>query len=914
MAALLKQPLSWSPRRWGSDEAMRTPVSDTHTSGAHFYKCALQVNPHHYAKTYRGRDSTGEEAEYATALVAKAEELDVGVLAVADHNHVGGLRVIQAAAQQRRITVFPGFELSSTEGIHVVCLYQPSTTEERLNRYLGAFGITAPDASSRPCEKPFSDILAMVRRQGGIPIAAHVTTDNGLFKVLHGQPRILAWKDENLHAVQIPGSIDGLPDHILPIIQNRNPEYRREHAPEKDLAIAVVNARDVASPEDLAHAGATCWVKMSEVSIEGLRQAFLDPGSRIRLQDPVPDRHAELVEIGWEGGFLDGVRCRFNSNLNVLVGGRGAGKSTVIESLRYVLDLEPLGKDARSNHEGIVGQALKNGTKVSLVVRSHRPSVARYRIERTVPNPAVIRDAGTGDVLNIAVKDIFGGIEVYGQHEVSELARSPQKLTRLLDRFMAQDAPDAARKRRLATELRRSREHILRAREELTDLEDRLAALPGLEQVQARYREAGVEEHLKEQSLLVREKALLATAAERLAALQQSHGELKEVLPVDRRFLGPGTLEELPNKDILVDADRILAELNADLEKVAEGFASALGKAEHELADIQSRFSVRSAAVQAAYEQKLRGLQREEIDGEDFIRLRRRIEALRPASERQRQLEHQQAELQDRRRNLLAEWEDVHGAEFRALDKASKRVTRELARRARVRVEFGGDREPLFTLLRDKIGGRLSETIQTLRQVAALSPINLARACRQGADAVEAEFGIGGARAERLAGASPEALMLVEELALPSTTDIELNVAPHGEGEDWQALDRLSTGQKATAVLLLLLLDAEAPLVVDQPEDDLDNRFITDGIVPRMREGKQKRQFVFSTHNANIPVLGDAEQILGLTPSGEAEGGSAEIKQEHRGSIDVAPVRALVEELLEGGAEAFERRRRKYGF
>ena len=156
--------------------------------------------------------------------------------------------------------------------------------------------------------------------------------------------------------------------------------------------------------------------------------------------------------------------------------------------------------------------------------------------------------------------------------------------------------------------------------------------------------------------------------------------------------------------------------------------------------------------------------------------------------------------------------------------------------------------------------------------------------------------------------------MLIEELALLSTTDIELNVVAQGEPANWQSLARLSAGQKATAVLLLLLLDADAPLVVDQPEDDLDNRFITEGIVPRMRDGKQRRQFVFSTHNANIPVLGDAELILGLTPSGEAEGGRAKIKLEHRGSIDVGPVRALVEELLEGGEEAFKRRRRKYGF
>jgi ABC-type lipoprotein export system ATPase subunit len=156
--------------------------------------------------------------------------------------------------------------------------------------------------------------------------------------------------------------------------------------------------------------------------------------------------------------------------------------------------------------------------------------------------------------------------------------------------------------------------------------------------------------------------------------------------------------------------------------------------------------------------------------------------------------------------------------------------------------------------------------------------------------------------------------MQIEELELTATTSIELNTAMEGEAATWQRLDHLSTGQKATAVLLLLLLESAAPLVVDQPEDDLDNRFITEGVVPIMRDEKLRRQFVFSTHNANIPVLGDAELILGLGAKGEGKEGQASILPKYMGSIDGQPVRELVEEILEGGKTAFEMRRLKYGF
>ena len=184
-----------------------------------------------------------------------------------------------------------------------------------------------------------------------------------------------------------------------------------------------------------------------------------------------------------------------------------------------------------------------------------------------------------------------------------------------------------------------------------------------------------------------------------------------------------------------------------------------------------------------------------------------------------------------------------------------------------------GDRQPLRQLLRAEVGGRLSEAIETLARLEGFSLPEFAAGCREGSDAVESLYSVTPTQAKRLAEASEETLMRVEELELPSTAAILLNTSPMGDPPLWQALEELSTGQKATAVLLLLLLESDAPLIVDQPEDDLDNRFITEGVVPRMRTEKRRRQFVFSTHNANIPVLGDAELILGLTASGEADDG-----------------------------------------
>lgn len=885
--------------------------------GAVFYRCALQVNPHHYAGTYRGRGNEGDAVQHAQAIVEKAVELGIAVLAITDHNAVDDVPYFRAAAEGHGVHVFPGFELSSSEGVHVLCIYPPSATQDQLGRFLGEFGIRNPGSSSDLCGMTFVDLLAKVKDQGGVTIAAHVTNDNGLFTVLSGQARIRAWKCDHLQAIQIPGPVEDLPSEVRPIVQNTNPDYRRTHPAEECLALAVVNAKDVATAADLEEPSASCWIKMSEVSVEGLRQAFLDPGSRIRLNPKVgklePEEHAELVSLSWQGGFLDGATVRLNPNLNVLVGGRGTGKSTIVESIRAVLGLDPIGDEAKKAHEGIVRHVLRSGTKISLRVRVQRPAAREYTIERTLPNPAIVKD-GNGEVSNLTPKDVLPRIEVYGQHEISELTKSREKLTRLLDRFVEPDDSVPTRRAELRRELERSGRGILDAGRELAQIEERLASLPGLEETLKRFQEAGLEERLKEQSLLVREEQILGSLPERLAAFREALTLLRQGVPIDRTFVSARALEQLPGKEILARLNGVFESLDQELVVIARSLEEALQRADQGVANVRAVWNVRKQEVQATYEKILRELQKSRVDGEEFIRLRRQIEELRPLRERQQQVERLAKEYAGRRRKLLADWEDFKAEEFRRLDRAAKKVSKRLRDRVQVEVTAAGDREPLFEVLRKDVGGRLSEAIDTLRGVPELSLTRLVEAARAGASELTKAFGVTAAQAERIAKAEPEILLRIEELELRPTTAIRLNTAPLGEPPVWQALEDLSTGQKATAVLLLLLLESDAPLIVDQPEDDLDNRFITEGVVPRMREGKQRRQFVFSTHNANIPVLGDAELIVGLTASGEADGGRARIAPEHVGSIDARPVRELVEEILEGGKEAFERRRRKYGF
>ena len=869
-------------------------------AGAVFHRCALQVNPH----------PDGDAPSHAAAIVAKAVELGVSVLAVSGSS---GMAAFRTAAAGQGITLFPGFELTSAEGIHVLCIYPPDADEGQLERFLGQLGIDPSAPSSDPSSMPFENVLTRLRVQGGVAIAAHATPDGGLFDSLSTQ----AWRSEDLLAVRIPGPIEELPEDTRRILENRDADYRRVHPAGDKQAVAVINAKDVTIAADLEHPDATCRIKMSEVSIEGLRQAFLDPDSRIRLNrqdgESEAEAHTELMSLAWEGGFLDGASISLNPNLNVLVGGHGAGKSTIIESLRYVLALDPVGEEAGKAHQSIVRHVLRSGTKVSLRVRCYRPATREYLIERTVPNPPVIRDEN-GLVSSLLPRDILPRVEVYGQHEISELARSGEKLTRLLDRFAQSDPSMARRKADLRRDLRKTREALLDLQAELRHIEERLAALPSLEETLERFHEVGLEDRLRGRSLLVRGEQVMDSIPDRLRTFRDGLETMRQELPLNRVFLSPEALEDLPGRDILGGADRVLERLTSDLQSIARQLDEALARADAGIAEVRSHWDRHRLEVQNAYEEILRELQQAAVDGEEFIRLRGEIEGLRPLQDRQSLLQQQESEYLNRRRALLAEWEDVKAEEFRALDRAAQNVSGRLTGRVQVEVTAAGNREPLAALLRNRIGGNLKSTVEKLAGLDTMSLVDLAAACRDGADALVDAYGLTRGQARNIAEAGPDIALRIEELELPPTTTIRLNTAPPGAAPSWQALDALSIGQKATAVLLLLLLESDAPLIVDQPEGDLDNRSITEGIVPRMREEKQRRQFIFSTHNANIPVLGDAELILGLTASGESGGGQGRIAPEHLGSIDTQLVRALVEDILEGGKDAFETRRLKYGF
>jgi energy-coupling factor transporter ATP-binding protein EcfA2 len=870
--------------------------------GAQWRRCALQVNPFSYLEANgRSGHEFDDEAGYNAALVRALVDHGITVVAITDHWRVDSGEELRAAAEAVGLTVFPGFEATTKDGVHLLVLFDPATNRANIDRYIGECGIPADCRESRPGKLDTLELLERAESWGAVTIAPHVTTGGGLLDKLKGQTAIQAWTDSRLHAVGVSG---GTPSqaHAM-ILANRDAAYRRTNP------LALLYASDISHPTDVAKSGSSCWVKLSSLAISGLDLAFRTPETRVSRDDPTDCAHARITGISWAGGFLDGVRLRLNESLNVIIGGRGSGKSTLIESLRYALGLSPAAKTSKIEHQAMINDVLGAGTKISLELQVRTPSVATYTVERLVGSKPVVRDS-TGGILRSVPGDVLRGAEVYGQRELAELARDKQRLTTLLAQYLPDGADQSSAVAAQRRELARTRKEILQLQQDVEALDERLERMSVVRERLTRFDDAGVAAKLQDQTHAQREQQLL----ERATTSLQEVPVLAADLEVGGAYLVDSEAIELPRSELLTRAKGVLDTYNRAITAAAAALESAREEAVDGLQVLQTEWETRTHNVRQELEKVLRALQPDGIDGGEYLRLRKELGTLTPLIDQRTAKQAELDELLTAREALLVMAEDQRAIRLRELQKEAKKVGRSLPGVLLASVRDGEDRTELTELFDTQIGGRLDRVRSAIAKERSLSPRAFAQTCRGGRDAITSAYPtITEAQATLLASASPGTLMLAEEVELPISTDLQLNVGTK-QSPVWRSLDHLSTGQKATALLLLLMHRGEGPLIIDQPEDDLDNRFIYEDIVPRLRATKGKRQVIFSSHNANIPVLGDADQIVSLIAEETGSGVAGRIVDDGLGSIDHPPVRAMVEELLEGGREAFNTRRYLYGF
>jgi ABC-type cobalamin/Fe3+-siderophores transport system ATPase subunit len=877
--------------------------------GATFLRADLQVHtPRDPAFAERPEPSDAEERmALARRYLAAAKERGIQLVAITEHNDVSWIDELRRAAQDLDLYLLPGFEVESKEGIHVLCLFDPARKVAELEEVLARLGLTAAKRSSNRCElrcdRDFAELLRFVQSEcGGICIAAHVEGNKGLLAAIREGARVDAWRTPELLAAQIAKPLEAITSGNGRILRGEDPNYARERLP------GYVLTSDARSLEAIG--SVSCWIKMDAVSVEGLRQAFLDPGSRISFTDPGESRRgARLLAASWAGDFLADVRFALNPELNCLIGGKGTGKSTVIETIRYAFGLDYRNADVKQSGEELLGHSFRSGSKVSVVIETAAPSPARYLVERTAPHAPVVRDVH-GDPQPELAPAALGAPCVYGQKEIFGIAQDARARLDMVDGFAGDDLRGVLQhEARILESLAHNGQVILDAQRRIDDARERLAELPNLEEWRERFRRAGFEERLRERRHLDREARLLDRAEQWLAA----RTEAVEALQAERQP-PPSDLEgdELPDADLLAEASQALQAVDEQWRTGIGRVHDALTASQARITDLRRRWEDRRQRRSADFDQALRELQERmpDVDPERYLDVERRIEQLTPLRQALTTLQERATTALSERERLLIELQDARGAKHRARRQAAERLNQRLEGNVRVDLTYQGDRERFVQRLASLKTGARTEALRRLVEAPAFTSAQFGGRARERTLAGFLDLAPGPANALERA-VDERTIQELEVAELPDSVQLFLDVALDPNKPDYRPLERLSPGQKSTAILLLAMQESVDPLVIDQPEDDLDNRFIYDDVVKRLRAAKRSRQFLIATHNANIPILGDAEQIVALDAQ-EHAGGPVRSYVRACGSIDAEPVRDAAELILEGGHEAFELRRSKY--
>ena len=628
--------------------------------------------------------------------------------------------------------------------------------------------------------------------------------------------------------------------------------------------------------------------------------------------------HHKLRRLRVYGGFLDKLDIQFADGLCCVIGGRGSGKTTVLEFVRHALDRTPrsgtpAARQADERIKNLLAANLGASGCIELQFESQEGLV--YNIRRTAHEAPTITDAqGKPLKAELLGSSVLVDAAIFSHNEIEDIAHSPAAQRALIDRLSSQTlqaidtklAQTASLLRENAQRLVQLQVRIQGATRNLVELsswESKLAAATaalGGDAVSPALKAAADHKTLRDQ-----EKAALARLQ---AALGKLRGLLGETLPTQLAALGtalPDAVLAGPNGPVFSGLARdihrkqtelpILLETPLDrlaaLERLAEQTAESLAAAhrpqEAEYATHMARAEQSSTRLTARDEAA------------------REVARLSSAKTELQELETAINEAQAARTRLRGEFAKIRADRSERRAAVAAQISERINGSVRVIVardaELTAYREFLVGVMR-RSGKQYNAPIERL--TAQVSPAQLGALCDRGDHgALAASADINPEFAESLIRnlrEQPERRFELDVLDLEDVPRIELQV--HG---DWRSADKLSTGQKSSAILPILLMDSEAPLLIDQPEDNLDNSFISDAVIPQLKAIRGRRQLVLITHNPNLPVLGEAAQVIVL----EADGRSSRVIAQG----DVESAKHHIVRLMEGGRDAFHQRAVRYG-
>ncbi|HHQ0103661.1 TPA: TrlF family AAA-like ATPase, partial [Listeria monocytogenes] len=616
--------------------------------------------------------------------------------------------------------------------------------------------------------------------------------------------------------------------------------------------------------------------------------AFKDFKNRISLEKSTSS-HGFIRSVEFLGGKLDGKKIYLSPELNCLIGIRGSGKSSIIEAIRYALDIPPSNSDNDYKRE-VVKNLLGSGGQVILELQDNYGNL--YRIKRILgedPHVTDMDDKGVG----AKIGSILSAPLYFGQKDLSAMDNGFE-LT-LLDKIVGEVSGN------FETQISNIEERISSKMKGFINLENKInnggeleKDLSDIKHKIKIFEEKGLSDKLSKQVNFQQDKATIdnvnTLVGKYIQALQNiiSSEELSMLIKLEK-----SNSQEVPElfEKLRIEIKKVTSTKNK-IEEIIQEVKDSKSK----LVEFSNEMNNTITSLEEEFAEIKREIDIPNLNPDDFSALKLRETKIEEAIEKIDQQENEKNKLVVELNELVQERNDTLLKELEIYKNEINRINQSQTS-LKLHITFKGDKKEFLTQLKDSFKGT-SVSTSSYEQITGKFP-----------DFTSLVIDILLKDSEKISQILPDTHLtkvkqrVREEYSsyLKHKTPNNITINYHGK-----PITNHSIGQRASALVLFILSQKNNNLImIDQPEDDLDNQVIYNEIIKEIKSRKPDVQFIFATHNANIPVLGDSEQIISV--SYDDEGITTDT-----GSIDSKLIQNKIVDIMEGGHEAFNRRTEIY--
>ncbi len=822
-------------------------------------------------------------SDYIDKLIK--EQINIGIITNHNKFDLGEYKNLRKKAMKENILLLPGVELSVKEGkngIHCLIVFNPDewivNDEKHIDSFLtSAFlGINNRENENTRCNLDLPSVLNTLDNcsKDYFLIFAHVDQNSGLFKECDGGLiKSLAKKhrfNERVLGFQKSRSYDNL---------NKFKEWT-------GLELACVEGSDCKSIDDIGKGNKKTYIKVGDLSYQAVKYALQDYESRVSEIKPTLS-HGYVKSISFQGGKLNNLTIPFSPSLNTIIGIRGSGKSSILEVLRYALNLEAT-TDSKYKDD-LINYILGSGGEITVNIIDKYGE--EYKVKRVFGEKPHILDSKNNNI-NFPMYTLINNPLYFGQKDLSFTDEAYE--FELLEKLVGGKLDDY---KHTLIDINKTLEANIRSFLEFDNITEKIDALEArnnaLQNNIGIFEEKGLAKKLDKQAKYKKDAIAIDNTIEEANEVFKKYNEVFTYF--DSKEFSIVKYQSNYNDDIISSVQSLTKDITINLSKIKQ-FISNIEEILKKLVEKKNELNQRINSLSDEFAEIRREINDESIDPEKYLEYieektsnAKKIKDLRNQNLQKGNLENKiKINIKDRNDCLYNIFQE-YKTEIDKINKSQKELE--------ISIHFKGDIASFIKSMQDEFKGTgINKAKYKAISNEFVDYVSIYEEFLFG-DGIKVKSLITDNEYSKLSN------VLFENYPnlIKFTTNNLVEIKYHNK-----LLEKHSIGQRASAIILLILSQKENDLIIiDQPEDDLDNQVIYSEVINTIRKRKNDIQFIFATHNANIPVLGDAESIISM----KCESNNLNYEP---GNIDNPQTHNKIVDIMEGGDEAFKRRKMIY--